>query len=62
MEEWDILHSLWLYELIELPGVPKTVDDHWKPGPRTRGLSLPILLKVGGNRSFRHSSHSVADS
>ncbi|THW24989.1 hypothetical protein D6D23_04753 [Aureobasidium pullulans] len=46
IEEWDILHSMWLYELIELPGVPETVDDHWKPGPRTRGLSLPILLKM----------------
>ncbi|KAG9523893.1 hypothetical protein KCV07_g2131, partial [Aureobasidium melanogenum] len=46
LEEWDTLHAMWLYETMELPDPSDMTNDDWKPGPRTRGLNLPIVLKM----------------
>ncbi|KAG9561387.1 hypothetical protein KCU71_g8990, partial [Aureobasidium melanogenum] len=46
LEEWDTLHAMWLYETMELPDPSDMTNDDWKLGPRTRGLNLPIVLKM----------------
>ncbi|KAG9653402.1 hypothetical protein KCU95_g13440, partial [Aureobasidium melanogenum] len=46
LEEWDTLHAMWLYEMMELPDSSNMTNDDWKLGPRTRGLNLPIVLKM----------------
>lgn len=37
---------MWLYETMELPDIKDDTMNNWKPGPRSKGLNLPILLKV----------------
>ncbi|KAG9596703.1 hypothetical protein KCU77_g5327, partial [Aureobasidium melanogenum] len=46
LEEWDTLHAMWLYEMMELPDPSDMNNDDWKLGPRTRALNLPIVLKM----------------
>ncbi|KAK6007390.1 hypothetical protein QM012_004204 [Aureobasidium pullulans] len=46
LEEWDTLHAMWLYEMMELSDPSNTTDDDWKFGPRATGLNLPIVLKM----------------
>lgn len=37
---------MWLYEMMELPDNEDDITNSWKPGSRSKGLNLPILLKV----------------
>lgn len=46
IEEWDTIHAMWLYEMMELSDAEEDVNDHWRPTLRVKGLNLPILLKV----------------
>lgn len=46
IDEWDALHAMWLYEMMELHDVEDDTMNNWKPGSSTKGLNLPILLKV----------------
>ncbi|KAE8148717.1 hypothetical protein BDV25DRAFT_13088 [Aspergillus avenaceus] len=61
MEQWDALHAMLLYEILEL-GVAASYDaDSWKRKPCTKGLKLPFLSKM--TRCFSQSypdSHDTA--
>jgi hypothetical protein len=46
IEEWDTIHAMWLYEMMELSDAEEDANDHWRPTLRTKGMNLPILLKV----------------
>ncbi|KAG9521147.1 hypothetical protein KCU93_g7516, partial [Aureobasidium melanogenum] len=59
LEEWDTLHAMWLYETMELPDPSDMTNDDWKLGPRTRGLNLPIVLKM--TRRFCQSHPEATD-
>ncbi|KAH0269648.1 hypothetical protein KCU91_g8576, partial [Aureobasidium melanogenum] len=59
LEEWDSLHAMWLYEMMELPDPSDMTNDDWKLGPRTRGLNLPIVLKM--TRRFYQSHPEATD-
>ncbi|KAH0363943.1 hypothetical protein KCU65_g7066, partial [Aureobasidium melanogenum] len=59
LEEWDNVHAMWLYEMMELPDPSDMTNDDWKLGPRTRGLNLPIVLKM--TRRFCQSHPEATD-
>ena len=46
IEEWDAIHAMWLYEMMELSDTDEDVNDRWRATVQTKGLILPILLKV----------------
>jgi hypothetical protein len=56
MEQWDAIHAMWIYEMMELenPQDPKT--DFWKPGPRAKGIKVPFVIKVRCYHSVRTTS------
>ncbi|KEQ58349.1 uncharacterized protein M437DRAFT_79060 [Aureobasidium melanogenum CBS 110374] len=59
LEEWDSLHAMWLYEMMEVPDHSDMTNDDWKLGPRTRGLNLPVVLKM--TRRFYQSHPEATD-
>ncbi|CAD0096191.1 unnamed protein product [Aureobasidium mustum] len=59
IDEWDALHAMWLYEMMELPDIEDDAMNNWKPGSRTKGLNLPIVLKM--TRRFCQSHPEATD-
>jgi hypothetical protein len=56
MEQWDAIHAMWIYEMMELenPQNPKT--DFWKPGSRAKGVKVPFVIKVRSGQVVRPTS------
>ena len=46
MEQWDALHAMLLYEILELRETYKNGPDSWQLGVKVKGLQLPFLVKV----------------
>ncbi|KAF2150683.1 hypothetical protein K461DRAFT_295935 [Myriangium duriaei CBS 260.36] len=59
LEEWDALHAMWLYEMMELPDPHIIKTDGWKAGPKMQGMNLPMLLKM--TRRFCQSHPEAND-
>ncbi|EAW09028.1 Zn(II)2Cys6 transcription factor domain-containing protein [Aspergillus clavatus NRRL 1] len=46
MEQWDALHAMLLYEIIEMGVAPVDESETWKRKRRTKGLKSPFLSKM----------------
>jgi hypothetical protein len=46
IHQWDALHALLLYEILELRESLDEEFEDWKHKPRVKGLRSPFLLKV----------------
>ena len=46
MQQWDALHAMLLYEILEFRESRTKATKDWKGRPQVRGLSSPFLLKV----------------
>jgi hypothetical protein len=46
MQQWDALHAMALYELLELRDTAGEDREDWKLRPRVLGLRFPFILKV----------------
>ncbi|KAF2854605.1 hypothetical protein T440DRAFT_504873 [Plenodomus tracheiphilus IPT5] len=46
MQQWDALHAMLLYEVLELRESLGDELETWKHGPRVKGLRSPFLLKM----------------
>ncbi|MCJ1382733.1 hypothetical protein MMC17_005846 [Xylographa soralifera] len=53
MEQWDALHAMLLYEILELQEKYKNGPDSWQLKDKVKGLQLPFLLKM--TQSFSKS-------
>ena len=45
MEQWDALHAMLIYELLEFRGA---YPDSSRQNLRVKGLQLPFIVKVRG--------------
>lgn len=48
MEQWDTLHAMLVYEILELREAYEGFPDCSRPKPRGKCLQLPFVLKVRG--------------
>ncbi|KAH2279149.1 hypothetical protein KXW96_007901 [Aspergillus fumigatus] len=46
LEQWDALHAMLLYEILEMGMAPIHESESWKRKRRTRGLKSPFLSKM----------------
>ncbi|RHZ56432.1 uncharacterized protein CDV56_108258 [Aspergillus thermomutatus] len=46
MEQWDALHAMLLYEILEMGVAPVDESESWKRKRRTKGLKSPFLSKM----------------
>ncbi|GFF61597.1 sterigmatocystin biosynthesis regulatory protein [Aspergillus udagawae] len=46
LEQWDALHAMLLYEILEMGMAPINESESWKRRRRTRGLKSPFLSKM----------------
>jgi hypothetical protein len=46
MEQWDALHAMLLYEILEMALTPVDESESWKQKRRTKGLKSPFLSKM----------------
>ncbi|KAI9739875.1 MAG: hypothetical protein M1818_004931 [Claussenomyces sp. TS43310] len=46
MEQWDALHAMWIYEMIELEDPFAPDSESWKPNSRAKGMQIPFLIKM----------------
>ncbi|KAL5366535.1 hypothetical protein BJX96DRAFT_38134 [Aspergillus floccosus] len=46
LEQWDALHAMLLYEILEMGVAPADASDNWKRKRPTRGLKSPFLSKM----------------
>ncbi|EAW17359.1 Zn(II)2Cys6 transcription factor domain-containing protein [Aspergillus fischeri NRRL 181] len=46
MEQWDALHAMLLYEILEMGITPVDESESWKQKRRTKGLKSPFLSKM----------------
>ncbi|KAH1755037.1 hypothetical protein KXV22_003763 [Aspergillus fumigatus] len=46
MEQWDALHAMLLYEILEMGIAPVDESESWKQKRRTKGLKSPFLSKM----------------
>ncbi|KAL5364060.1 hypothetical protein BJX96DRAFT_128623 [Aspergillus floccosus] len=61
LEQWDALHAMLLYEILEMGVAPVDDSESWKRRRRTRGLNAPFLSKMTQcfSRSYLES-HNAA--
>lgn len=45
MEQWDALHAMLLYEILEMGIAPVDESESWKQKRRTKGLKSPFSLQ-----------------
>ena len=48
MEQWDALHAMLIYELLEFRGAYTDLSDSTRQNRRVKGLQLPFIVKVRG--------------
>lgn len=48
MEQWDALHAMLVYELLDFREACTDLSDSSRPNPRVKGLQLPFIVKVRG--------------
>ena len=48
MEQWDALHAMLVYELLEFREAYTDLSDSSRQNPRVKGLQLPFIVKVRG--------------
>ncbi|KUJ08297.1 uncharacterized protein LY89DRAFT_630150 [Mollisia scopiformis] len=46
MQQWDALHAMLIYEILELRESLREEPETWKHDPRVQGLRSPFLLKM----------------
>ncbi|KAF7128357.1 hypothetical protein CNMCM5793_003087 [Aspergillus hiratsukae] len=46
MEQWDALHAMLLYEILDMGIAPVDESESWKRKRRTKGLKSPFLSKM----------------
>lgn len=61
MQQWDALHAMLIYEILDLRESIRDEPEGWKHNPRVQGLRSPFLLKVSASLPFFSPLHFCLD-